>query len=279
MRAREVRASTVDGEPARAEALLVVTGLDVVYSRHIPALTDVTIEVNEGEIVALLGSNGAGKTTLIRAITGLLRFHDGVITRGRIGFRGYDVTRTPPESIVEAGAAQVMEGGRVFAEMTVADNLAAGAIVNRDRRAMPNRRREIYDLFPVLRDRRDHQAGYLSGGERQMLAIGRALMSRPSLLLLDEPSLGLAPLVADQIREIVLEISKRGATVLLVEQNAAMALSISDRAYVLQTGTVAMTGRSDDLLSDSRVQALYLGTNPDGSRSSYREARARGPQP
>jgi branched-chain amino acid transport system ATP-binding protein len=264
---------TVDGQ-APADTVLAVTDLEVVYGQHIPALRGVSLGVGAGEVVALLGANGAGKTSMLRSITGLLRFHDAAITRGRILFRGQDVTHAPPATIVRAGAAQVMEGGRVFDEMTVADNLATGAVVLSDRRAMAARREEMYALFPVLGERRSWQAGYLSGGEQQMLAIGRALMSSPTFLLLDEPSLGLAPLVVEEIRDVIAEISRQGTTVLLVEQNASMALSMSDRTYILQNGAIAVHGPSAELKDDRRVRELYLGVDAEGGRRSYRAARA-----
>ncbi len=254
--------------------LLEVVDLEVVYGQHIRGLRGVNLEVRAGEIVALLGANGAGKTTLLRSVTGLLRFHDGAVTRGKIGLRGRDITRASPTVIVGEGAAQVMEGRRIFGEMTVEDNLAVGAIVLRDRRAMAARREEMYALFPLLADRRTSQAGYLSGGVQQMLASARAIMSSPTLLLLDEPSLGLAPMVVEQIRDVITTLNEEGTTILLVEQNAAMALSISDRAYILQTGAIVMTGPSAELRGDPAVQSLYLGMNTDGSRDSYREARA-----
>ena len=254
---------------------LVVNDLAVVYGHHIPALRRVSLRVETGEVVALLGGNGAGKTTLLRAITGLLRFHRGNITGGTVELQGHDITRSGPTGVVEAGLAQVMEGGRIFDEMTVEDNLATGAVVRRNRRAMAKRREQMYDLFPILRDRRRSQAGYLSGGEQQMLAIGRALMSSPSLLVLDEPSHGLAPLVVAQIRDVVEEINREGTTVLLAEQNAAMAFSISDRAYLLQNGRIALDGPTESLRDDPMVQALYLGTSGDDERVSYREARRR----
>ncbi len=258
----------------RRDPQLAVEDLEVVYGRHIPGLRNVSLHVNAGEIVALLGGNGAGKTTLLRAVTGLLRFHHAAVTAGRIRLDGEDMTRAGPTAIVRSGVAQVMEGGRVFGVMTVEDNLATGAIVRRDRRAMTSRREEMYTLFPVLGERRTQQAGYLSGGEQQMLAIGRALMSSPSLLLLDEPSHGLAPIIVNQIRDVILEINREGTTVLLVEQNAAMAFGMSDRAYLLQNGVIAMDGPTEELRNDLTVQALYLGTTGDGTRTSYRAARA-----
>lgn len=253
---------------------LSVDDLEVVYGRHIPGLRGVSLYVDPGEIVALLGSNGAGKTTLLRAITGLLRFHEGAVTAGRVEMGGRDITAASPTSIVEAGVAQVLEGGRIFGEMSVEDNLATGAVVRGDRKAMAGRREEMYEMFPILGQRRRNQAGYLSGGEQQMLAIARALMSSPSLLLLDEPSHGLAPIIVQQIRDTVIEVNQRGTTVLLVEQNAAMAFSVSERAYLLRNGTIALTGPTAELRDDPTVESLYLGTTADGSAPSYRSARA-----
>jgi branched-chain amino acid transport system ATP-binding protein len=268
-----------DDQGSDGEALLTVADLDVVYGQQIQALHDVHLVVHPGESIALLGANGAGKTTLLRAVTGLLGFHDAAVTRGSIEFRGRDITHASPTRIVRDGAAQVMEGRRVFADMTVADNLAVGGIARADRKAMSNRRDEMYELFPVLGHRRSTQAGYLSGGEQQMLAIARALMSSPTLLLLDEPSLGLAPMVVEQIRDVIVSTNTAGTTVLIVEQNAAMALSISDRAYVLRNGTIVMSGDSADLQDDPSVQALYLGLSADGNRGSYRERHAAATEP
>jgi branched-chain amino acid transport system ATP-binding protein len=270
-----MRETRVSGRNStQADPLLTVVDLEVVYGQYIRGLSGVSLEVRAGEIVALLGANGAGKTTLLRSATGLLRFHEGEVTGGTIELHGHDTTHASPNAIVRSGVAQVMEGRRIFGEMTVEDNLAVGAIVCGDRRAMAARREEMYGLFPVLADRRTSQAGYLSGGEQQMLAIGRALMSSPTMLLLDEPSLGLAPMVVEQIRDVVTALNDQGTTVLLVEQNAVMALSISDRAYILRNGVVVMSGESADLRDDPSVQALYLGTNTDGSRDSYRSNRA-----
>ena len=253
-------------------AVLEVHDLGVVYDQVVPGLRGIDLEVDEGEIVALLGPNGSGKTTLLRALTGLLPFHNAAITRGSAHFRGRDLTRTSAVGVVRAGAAQVMEGRRIFAELTVQENLDAGAATVRDRRQVSGRRERAYSLFSVLGDRRHDQAGYLSGGEQQMLAISRALMCDPEVLLLDEPSMGLAPLLVERIRDVVVQINAEGTTVLLVEQNAAMALSIADRAYILQTGNIAKAGPVAQLRDDPEVQALYLGHGRDGRRGSYRAA-------
>ncbi len=253
---------------------LAVDGLSVVYGAVIRALDEVSLEVRSGEIVALLGANGAGKTTLLRAVTGLLGHHNGRVTSGSIRFDGTDVTGESSTAIVRRGLSQSMEGRRIFAELSVEENLRAGAHTVRDRRAVRTRADEIVALFPVLGSRRSAQAGYLSGGEQQMLAIGRALMSQPDVLVLDEPSLGLAPLIVQQIWQIIGEINRQGTTVLLVEQNAAMALSIADRGYVLETGRVARTGTGPELRDDPEIQALYLGTGAEGgARRSYRAER------
>jgi branched-chain amino acid transport system ATP-binding protein len=241
------------------DPMLEVRDLSVVYSQAIAALDHVNLTVGRGDIVAMLGPNGAGKTTLLRALTGLLSYHDGKLVNGEIILGGKPIHRRSPAAIVRAGVAQVMEGRRIFAELTVDDNLRAGAVKLRDRKAIAANREAVFSLFPVLTDRRHAQAGYLSGGEQQMLAIGRAMMSSPELLILDEPSLGLAPMIVVQIRDIIAEINGKGATVLLVEQNAAMALSIADYAYILTAGKVAKEGPAAELEEDPEVRELYLG--------------------
>jgi len=241
------------------DPMLEVRDLRVVYNGVIAALKGVDLRVGKGEIVAMLGPNGAGKTTLLRALTGLLSYHAGKISGGQISLAGKPLGNRSPSAIVAAGVAQVMEGRRIFAEMSVDENLSAGAVTLRDRKAVAANREAVFSLFPLLFDRRHSQAGYLSGGEQQMLAIGRAMMSSPDLLILDEPSLGLAPMIVVQIRDTIAEINESGATVLLVEQNAAMALSIADYAYVLTAGTVAKEGPAAELEADPEVRQLYLG--------------------
>lgn len=242
-----------------ATPVLEVRGLSVRYGPALTVLHGVDIEVPAGAVVALLGPNGAGKTTLLRALTGLLPFHHGRVTGGEVLLEGEPVGRANATARVRRGMAQVMEGRRIFAELTVEENLRAGAVTVRDRRQVATVAGEIFEAFPQLARRRGYQAGYLSGGEQQMLAIGRALMSSPKLLLLDEPSLGLAPRITEQIAERIGAVGAAGTTVLLVEQNAAMALSISEFAYVLQAGRVAMGGPSAVLRDDPDVQKLYLG--------------------
>ena len=248
-------------------ASLAVHDLVVVYSGAVTALRGVTLEVKAGTIVALLGPNGAGKTTLLRAVTGLLEFHRGRVAGGTIELDGAPVGRRDAAARVRAGLAQVMEGRRIFGELTVEENLRAGAFTTRDRAADAVSRDMVFELFPRLGERLGQAAGYLSGGEQQMLAIGRALMARPRLLVLDEPSLGLAPQVVSAIREAIVTINRRGATVLLVEQNARMALSIATRAAVLAGGRVQVEGLAGELETDETVRAAYLGSTA-GARTA-----------
>ena len=234
-------------------AMLELAGVHVHYG-HVHALKGIDLQVEEGEIVALLGANGAGKSTTLRAISGLVRPR-----QGRITFRGEDVTRRPAHQLPALGIAHAPEGRRVFGPLTVDENLTLGAYRQHDRAVVEETRRWVFDLFPRLKERRRQLAGTMSGGEQQMLAIGRALMSRPALLLLDEPSLGLAPLVVRQIFHTIREINRQGVTVLLVEQNARAALKLAHRAYVLETGTVALAGPAEQLLHNPRMQEAYLG--------------------
>ena len=233
--------------------------LAVVYSDAVHALRGVTLEVPGGTIVALLGANGAGKTTLLRAVTGLLGLHRGRIVHGTIELDGASLGRADAAARVRAGLAQVMEGRRVFAQLTVEENLRIGAFTSRDKAAGKAARDRVLELFPRLGERLGQQAGFLSGGEQQMLAIGRALMARPRLLVLDEPSLGLAPQLVRAIRDAIAAINRRGTTVLLVEQNARMALSIATRAVVLSNGCVQAEGPASELADDAAVRAIYLG--------------------
>ncbi len=236
-----------------AGTLLRVQDLEVYYGR-IRALRGVSLDVPEGSIVALLGPNGAGKTTTLRAISGLLR-----ATKGSVEFGGQVTNRTPAERLVRDGMAHVPEGRQIFPELTVYENLRLGAYAQRDKAAVEASMRTVFDHFPRLRERARQLGGTLSGGEQQMLAIGRALMSRPRLLLLDEPSLGLAPLLIREIFRIIQEIRAAGATVLLVEQNVNMALAVADYGYVLETGRVALADTSANLRQQKEVQRLYLG--------------------
>jgi branched-chain amino acid transport system ATP-binding protein len=233
--------------------LLEVTGLSVAYG-GIRAVRSITFHVAAGETVALIGANGAGKTSTLKALARLLD-----PAGGSVRFLGEDLTRLPAHRLVEKGIALVPEGRGVFPRLSVAENLSMGAFVRRDRAAVAEDSERIYDLFPRLRERAGQLAGTLSGGEQQMLAIGRALMSRPRLLLLDEPSMGLAPLMVQKIFEVVRAVAREGMTILLVEQNAKLALETSSRGYVLESGEITLNGPAGDLLADSRVRAAYLG--------------------
>ncbi|SDB96233.1 branched-chain amino acid transport system ATP-binding protein [Raineyella antarctica] len=242
-------------------AILEVFGLSARYGDHAPVVRDIDLEVRHGEVVTILGANGAGKTTVVRAITGLLDEHRGRIVAGGILFRGQAITNATAATRVRMGLAQAMEGRRVFAPLTVEENLHAGAITRRSRAEVREGVHQVMDMFPELQRRRRAKAGYLSGGEQQMLAIGRAMMARPALLVLDEPSLGLAPKLVERVMDVIARIRDEGNTVLLIEQNVAKALDVSDRAYVLEVGSLAVTGASADLRDDARVQAAYLGAS------------------
>ena len=234
-------------------ALLTVEHLQVNYG-VIKAIKDVSFEVNQGEIIALIGANGAGKTTTLHTITGLLQAR-----AGRITFDGVDLMKTPPHKIVSMGIAHVPEGRHVFARMTVEENLLMGAYIERDQKKNLENLEKIYAYFPRLKERWRQLAGTLSGGEQQMLATGRALMANPTMVLMDEPSMGLSPLLVKEIFSIIGTLHENGITILLVEQNAKMALAVADRAYVLETGTISMSGKASELASDDRVRRAYLG--------------------
>lgn len=234
-------------------ALLTVENLEVYYG-VIRALKGISFEVNEGEVVALIGSNGAGKTTTLHTVTGLLRARSGSIQ-----FEGKELTRIPAHKIVSMGMAHVPEGRRVFQQLTVLENLKLGAYTRRDKGQIAHTLAKVYERFPRLKERKNQVAGTLSGGEQQMLAMGRALMSNPKIILMDEPSMGLSPLLVTEIFDIIQEIKAAGTTVLLVEQNAKKALSVADRAYVLETGSIALSGNAADLMNDDSVKKAYLG--------------------
>jgi len=234
-------------------ALLDLTGVDALYGR-VRALRGVTISVDQGEVVALIGSNGAGKTTTLRTISGLMHPPNGSIT-----FDGKDITRMAAHDIVGLGICQSPEGRRLFARMQVIDNLRMGAFLRKDGAGIQKDMERVFELFPRLKERTTQLAGTLSGGEQQMLAIGRALMSKPKLLMLDEPSLGLAPILVETIFQIVREINAQGIPILLVEQNAHKALEVAHRAYVLETGSIVKTGSGKELLDSPDVQRAYLG--------------------
>ncbi len=231
--------------------MLKIDNLCVNYG-GIKAVRDVSFEVPEGKIVTLIGSNGAGKSTILRTITGLVHSASGTIS-----YNGEDITKLPTHDIVSKGITLVPEGRHVFPDMTVLENLKIGAYLRND--SLHEDIEWIYSLFPRLKERYWQPAGTLSGGEQQMLAVGRALMSRPKLIMMDEPSLGLAPIIVQEIFDIIKEINKRGVTILLIEQNANMALHIADVAYVLETGTIALSGTGKELLANEKVKELYLG--------------------
>ena len=234
-------------------AMLEVKDLEVYYG-VIRAIKGVSFEVNQGEVIALIGANGAGKTTILHTITGLLASKGGTIT-----FEGQDITRTPGYKIVSMGMAHVPEGRRVFAQLSVYDNLLMGAYTRKDKNEVQQTLKKVYERFPRLEERKNQLAGTLSGGEQQMLAMGRALMSHPKLILMDEPSMGLSPIYVNEIFDIIQEISNGGTTVLLVEQNAKKALAIADRAYVLETGNIVLEGKASDLMNNDSVKKAYLG--------------------
>ena len=261
----------VDANQVATGAELTVNNLEIVYNDVMLVVRGVSVTVRPGAVVALLGANGAGKTTLLRAITGLLPVHRGKITKGRVTLDGRDITTDDPASRVRAGLAQVMEGRRIFGELTVDENLRTGAYTSRATMAQHYER--VMDQFPLLQRRRRQTAGYLSGGEQQMLAIGRALMSSPSVLVLDEPSLGLAPKVVEQIRDIIVDINSQGTSVLLVEQNATMALAIADHGYVLEHGRVVRDGPGPELVADKDIREFYLGIGEAAERRSFREVK------
>ena len=234
-------------------AMLEVKDLEVYYG-VIQAIKGVSFEVNQGEVIALIGANGAGKTTILHTVTGLLS-----PKRGQVIFEGKDITRVPAHKIVSMGMAHVPEGRRVFAELSVYENLKMGAYTRKDRSEIEESLANVYKRFPRLEERKNQMAGTLSGGEQQMLAMGRALMSKPKIILMDEPSIGLSPILVNEIFDIIQAVSESGTTVLLVEQNAKKALSIADRAYVLETGNIVLEGKAKDLLEDDSIKKAYLG--------------------
>jgi branched-chain amino acid transport system ATP-binding protein len=253
------------------QSILEVSDLNVVYGGAIEVLRGVSLRVERGTVVSILGANGAGKTTLLRAISGLLSHHTGRVTGGSINFNGTSTGDADATTLVRSGMAQVMEGRRIFGELSVDDNLKTGAYTRRDNAETADSYARVLDMFPRLQERRKQIAGYLSGGEQQMLAIGRALMAKPRLLLLDEPSLGLAPIIVEQIFEIIGTINREGTSVLIVEQNAAMALRNSNYGYVMETGRVAKHGPASKLLDDDDVKAAYLGG--ESERGSFRDLK------
>lgn len=254
--------------------MLRVDNIEVVYMKVIRVLRGVSIEVGDSQIVALLGANGAGKTTTLKAISGMLKTEEGEVTYGSIDFDGKRIDRYGPEDIAVMGISQVMEGRRVLEHLSVEENLLVGAYRRKDRAGVKKDMEMVFDYFPSIRPRRRQVSGYLSGGEQQMLVIGRALMAQPKLILLDEPSLGLAPLIVQEIYEIIKEINaEQKMAILLVEQNARTALGVADYGYVIENGRVAMAGPADHLRDNKDIQEFYMGLSSEGTRKSYRDVK------
>ena len=268
----EPHATTGKSEAGRVPAI-AVHNIQVVYGGAIEAVRDVSLEVPQGRIVALLGSNGAGKSTVLKALSGVLDAEDGEIEKGSVQLFGERVDVKSAHAIVARGLVQVPEGRRLFGTLTVEENLIVGAHLQ-DRKALDEGRDFVYSLFPKLANRRDQVSGYLSGGEQQMVAVGRALMSKPRVLTLDEPSLGLAPLIISEIFDTIQELNRKtGLTILLVEQNASRALAICDYAYIMENGRVVLDGTSDALRKNADVREFYLGLNVKQGRTSMRDVK------
>lgn len=254
--------------------LLSVNNIEVIYNDVILVLKGLSLAVEESQIVALLGANGAGKTTTLKAISGLLKTEEGEVTGGSIEFEGERIQELDPDEIVGRGIFQVMEGRRVFKDLTVEENLVAAAHLQKSRRTIKYAHEVVYTYFPRLRERRTALAGYLSGGEQQMLVIGRALMAQPRLMLLDEPSLGLSPLLVAEIFHIIKQINEeQKTTILLVEQNARLALTIANYGYIMETGRIVLDDKVDRLRENEDVKRFYLGVNEGGTRRNYRDVK------
>jgi len=265
-------------EPAadtqKKQPILALNNVEVIYADVILVLKGMSMEVHEGQIVALLGANGAGKSTTLKAISGLLKGEEGEVTDGSISYMGQPIDSVDPEKRVSMGIFQVMEGRRVFDDLNIDENLYAGAHTRKSRADVKKDMEMVFEYFPRLTERRSTLAGYLSGGEQQMLAIGRALMARPKLMLLDEPSLGLAPLLVKEIFGIIDRINKEeGTTILLVEQNARIALSIADYGYIMENGKIVMDDPVDKLKENEDVKEFYLGLSKVGDKRSYRDVK------
>ena len=254
--------------------MLSLNNVEVIYDSVILVLKGVSITCEEGRITTLLGANGAGKTTTLKAISGVLRTERGDVTKGTVELGGQRIDRLPPYEVVQRGVVQVFEGRRVFEHLTTEENLVAGAHTQPDRAKVAAGIERVYQYFPRLKERRYVQSGYLSGGEQQMLVIGRALMSTPKVMLLDEPSLGLAPMLVEEIFAIVQRLNQREQlTVLLVEQNASMALRIADHGYVMENGRIVLEGTGDSLRENPDIKEFYLGLTEVGARKSYRDVK------
>jgi branched-chain amino acid transport system ATP-binding protein len=256
------------------DPLLVVNNIEVIYHNVILVLKGMSLQVHEGQMVAILGNNGAGKTTTLKAISGLLKSEDGAVTDGSIMFRGRRIDKKYPEQIVRMGIFQVMEGRRVFEDLTVEENLVAGGHTNKSRTMMKDDMTMVFEYFPRLKARKNVLAGYISGGEQQMLVIGRGLMSTPTLMLLDEPSMGLSPLLVSEIFRIIQKINReKGVTILLVEQNARLALNIADHGYVMENGRIVLDDTVEKLRENADVREFYLGLTEVGKKKSYRDVK------
>jgi branched-chain amino acid transport system ATP-binding protein len=257
-----------------AEHILEVNNIEVVYNKTVQVLRGLSLSVERGKVVTLLGSNGAGKSTTLKAISNLLSLENGAVTAGEIRFDGTSIATVSPHGLVRKGLFHVMEGRRIFEDLTVEENLTAAtfALSGRGLKPMPFDR--VYDYFPRLRERRTSRAGYLSGGEQQMLAIGRALIAQPSLMLLDEPSLGLSPILVEEIFTIIARINREtGVSMLLVEQNAAVAFAVADYGYIMETGKIVLDGPAERLVADQDVREFYLGISGGDGHKSYRDIK------
>ena len=254
--------------------MLALNNIEVIYDGVILVLKGVSVTVREGGITTLLGANGAGKTTTLKAISGLLRSERGEVTKGSVEFSGERIDGRPPHEIVKRGIVQIFEGRRVFEHLTTEENLIAGAHIQTSRQRVQEGIERVYAYFPPLKERRTVQAGYLSGGEQQMLVIGRALMAHPRVMLLDEPSLGLAPMLVEEIFEIVQRLNQQEqVTVLLVEQNATLALAIAEHGYVMENGRIVLDGTAEALKENADIKEFYLGLTEVGARKSYRDVK------
>ena len=271
----EATATTIDTRsPLTAPALVTVNGIEVIYNHVILVLKGVSLSVPEGGVVAILGGNGAGKTTTLRAISNLLAGERGEVTKGTIEYRGEQIQNLSPAELVKRGVVQVMEGRHCFAHLTIEENLLTGAYTRKDRGEIAANLEKVYNYFPRLKTRRTSQAAYTSGGEQQMCAIGRALMSNPNMVLLDEPSMGLAPQIVEEVFEIVKDLNtKEGTTFLLAEQNTNMALKYADYGYIMESGRIVMDGTAEQLTSNEDVKEFYLGMG-GGERKSFKDVKS-----
>ena len=271
----EATATTIDTRsPLTAPALVTVNGIEVIYNHVILVLKGVSLAVPEGSVVAILGGNGAGKTTTLRAISNLLAGERGEVTKGTIEYRGEQIQNLNPAELVKRGVVQVMEGRHCFAHLTIEENLLTGAYTRKNKGEIAANLEKVYNYFPRLKTRRTSQAAYTSGGEQQMCAIGRALMSNPNMVLLDEPSMGLAPQIVEEVFEIVKDLNtKEKTTFLLAEQNTNMALRYADYGYIMESGRIVMDGTAQDLASNEDVKEFYLGVG-GGERKSFKEVKS-----